>query len=241
MNKIVDWLEPLPDGDHKVLVVLSGGLDSTTSLRLAVAKYGAQNVEAISFNYGQRQEIELRLASKSCARLNVPHQIVKLDFLRDFNKGFSANVDTDIDMPTIHDVLGDPQPVTYVANRNMLFMSIGASYAETKGIDLILAGFQSNDTYGYWDTTPSFLNKLNGVFSENRQSPIQIICPFVDMNKKEEILAVLELDGNLDLFRTTLTCYNPTTEGKSCGTCPSCAERLAAFQKLGLQDPIAYV
>lgn len=236
-----EFLERLPDGEHKALVVLSGGLDSTTSLRLAVAKYGAKNVEAISFDYGQRQRIELTLARWSCEHLKVNHQIVKLDFLRDFNKGFSANVDADIEMPTIHDVLGDPQPVTYVANRNMLFMSIAASYAETKGIDLILAGFQSNDTYGYWDTTPAFLSKLNGVLGENRQANLRIICPFVDMNKKEEILAVLELDGNLDLFRTTLTCYNPTTDGKSCGTCPSCAERLAAFQKLGLQDPIEYV
>lgn len=238
---VSEFLSRLPDGKHKALVVLSGGLDSTTTLRLAVEKYGSPNVEAISFDYGQRQRLELILAGSSCHRLSVNHQIVKLDFLRDFNKGFSANVDTDIDMPTIHDVLGDPQPVTYVANRNMLFMSIGASYAETKGFDLILAGFQSNDTYGYWDTTPVFLSKLNNVLDENRQTPLQIICPFVDLNKKEEIQAVLELDGNLDLFKSTLTCYNPTSDNKSCGTCPSCAERLAAFQKLGLQDPIKYV
>lgn len=241
MNKIVDWLEPLPDGDHKVLVVLSGGLDSTTSLRLAVAKYGAENVEAISFNYGQRQRIELQLAAQTCLRLNVHHEIIKLDFLRDINKGFSANVDTDIEMPTIRDILGDPQPVTYVANRNMLFMSIAASAAEVRGCDLILAGFQSNDEYNYWDTTGYFVQTVNNVLALNRQANLQIICPFVGMNKKEEILAVLELDGNLDLFKTTLTCYNPTTDGKSCGTCPSCAERLAAFQKLGLQDPVSYV
>lgn len=241
MSTASEFLERLPDGEHKVLVVLSGGLDSTTSLRLAVAKYGAENVESISFNYGQRQKHELVMAAWSCDKLSVKHQIVRLGFLRDFNVGFSANVDLDIEMPTIHDVLGDPQPVTYVANRNMLFMSIGASYAETKGIDLILAGFQSNDTYGYWDTTPVFLSKLNGVLAENRQAPLQIICPFVDMNKKEEILSVFELDGNLDLFASTLTCYNPTTDHKSCGTCPSCAERLAAFQKLGLTDPISYV
>lgn len=236
-----DIIENLPSDATTALVVLSGGLDSTTSLRLAVEKYGHQCVDAISFDYGQRQRHELELASESCKRLGVEHVIVPLQFLNVFNRGFSANVDTNIEMPTIHDVLGDPQPVTYVANRNMLFMSIAASYAETRGINVILAGFQSNDTYGYWDTTPAFLRKLNDVLSENRQHTIQICCPFVGLNKKEEIEAVLELDGNLDLYKNTLTCYNPTSDGKSCGTCPSCAERLAAFQKLGLQDPISYV
>lgn len=239
-TKVELLLEELPN-DRKALVVLSGGLDSTTALRLSVAKYGAENVQAISFDYGQRQRRELELATFSTADLGVKHQIVRLDFLRDFNKGFSANVDTDIEMPTIHDVLGDPQPVTYVANRNMLFMSIAASYAETQGLDLIVAGFQSNDTYGYWDTTPTFLNKMNSVLKENRQNELWIFCPFVGVSKTEEIKAVLELDGNLDLFKNTLTCYNPTTDGKSCGTCPSCAERLAAFQKCGQKDPITYV
>lgn len=236
-----DILERLPPDANRVLVVLSGGLDSTTSLRLATARYGWNNVEAISFDYGQRQRRELELAALSCRDLKVEHKIVKLQFLNEFNRGFSANVDTTIEMPTIHDVLGDPQPVTYVANRNMLFMSIAASYAETRKIDLIIAGFQSNDTYGYWDTTPTFLDKLNDVLSENRQHTIEICCPFVGLNKREEIEAVISLDGNTDLYKNTLTCYNPTPDGKSCGTCPSCAERLAAFQKLGLQDPISYV
>lgn len=245
-------LSRLPDATGAV-VALSGGLDSTTSLRLAVEKYGAQNVAAISFNYGQKQAIELSLANETCTRLKVEHQVFNLDFLKQINIGFSANVDAAIEMPTIHDVLGDPQPVTYVSNRNMILVSIAASFAETRGFNVILAGFQSNDTYGYWDTTPIFVEKLNSVLNENRQASIQLICPFVDLNKKEEIEAVLELDSDLNLFRTTLTCYNPSTfipnDGNasgsrrviSCGKCPSCSERLAAFKKLGLTDPVEYV
>jgi len=233
-------LELLPDSAGAV-VCLSGGLDSTTTLRLAVEKYGPSKVRAVSFNYGQRQKIELQLAAKSCARLSVEHRVIDIPFLNTINQGFSANVDTGIEMPTIHDILGDPQPITYVANRNMILMSIVASFAETVGSDLILAGFQSNDTYGYWDTTPDFIKKMNAVLGLNRQAGLQIICPFVELNKKEEIQAVFELDGNLDLFSSTITCYNPDSEGRSCGTCPSCAERILAFQKLGFKDPIVYV
>lgn len=225
----------------RAVVVISGGLDSTTALRLSIEKYGLENVSAISFDYGQRQRLELKLAAETCRVLDVPHQIFQLGFLNQINQGFSANVDVAIEMPTIHDVLGDPQPVTYVSNRNMIFMSIAAAYAEANGFNLIVAGFQSNDQYNYHDTTPTFVRRVNDVLSLNRQHPIEIVCPFVGLSKVDEIKAILDLDGNVDLFKTTLTCYNPDSEGRSCGVCPSCAERLAAFRKVGIQDPIAYV
>lgn len=222
----------------KTLVVLSGGLDSTTSLRLAML-YG--DVEAISFFYKQKQSIELELAAKTCERLGIPHKIVDISFLGDLSRGFSTNISgSDIEMPTIHDVLGDPQPVTYVPNRNMIMLSIAASYAETRGIKNIVCGFQSNDTYGYHDTTENFLEKINAVLSENRTHKINITAPFVNMTKYDEIMEVYNLDGNVDLYKTTITCYNPDENGVSCGTCPSCAERLAAFKKAGLVDPIPY-
>lgn len=223
---------------NKALVVLSGGLDSTASLRLALEQF--DEVEAISFDYKQKQRVELELAAKTCSILNVKHKIVDISFLNEINRGFSANTDSDIEMPTIHDVLGEPQPVTYVANRNMILMSIAASYAETQKINTIICGFQSNDTYGYHDTTPIFVEKLNSVLAENRTHKITITAPFVEMSKYDELKAVLELDGNLNLFKTTITCYNPDNQGRSCGTCPSCAERLAAFKKIGYIDPIEY-
>jgi len=243
MDIVQKFLSELPNHCCGAVVVLSGGLDSTTTLRLAVEKYGSSKVRAISFDYGQKQKYELTLAARSCADLGVEHQFFSLDFLRQINIGFSANVDSNIEMPTIHDVLGDPQPVTYVANRNMILVSISASFAEARGCDLILSGFQSNDTYGYWDTTPVFTEKLNAVLDENRKAGIKLICPFVKYNKKEEIEVVLQLDGDLSLFKNTLTCYNPLeARGHilSCGKCPSCSERLAAFQKVGYQDPIEY-
>lgn len=221
------------------LVVLSGGLDSTAALRFAVEDY--DSVEAISFFYNQKQSIELELAAKTCKNLGVTHNIVDISFLGNIAKSFSTNISgSNIDMPTINDVLGDPQPVTYVPNRNMIMLSIAACQAEVRGIKTVICGFQSNDTYGYHDTTISFLDKVNAVLSENRTHKIKILAPFIAMSKYHEVNGVYELDGNVDLFKNTITCYDPNEQGESCGVCPSCAERLKAFADMGLVDPIEY-
>lgn len=239
MNK-TEILDLLPSDGEGAVVVLSGGLDSTVALRIAVERYGADKVTAISFHYGQRQMRELDCAAASCARLGVAHKQADLEFLKDINQGFSANVDAGMAMPSIKDVIGDPQPSTYVANRNMIMLSIAAALAETLGVNTVVCGLQANDNYNYHDTTPQWVDKFNDLLDENRKLAVKIVAPFVSMSKVEEIEAILELDGNLDLFATTLTCYNPDFLGKSCGVCPSCAERLAAFAKLGLVDPIHY-
>lgn len=222
----------------KALVILSGGLDSTTALRLAVNEY--DEVHAISFDYNQKQSYELECAKKSCELLNVTHKIVNLSFLGDIAKVTSTNIKGScIKMPTASEVTNNKQPVTYVPNRNMILLSISASYAETMGITDIICGFQSQDTYGYFDTTQSFLNKINSVLSENRSHTLQVKAPFIGMSKSDEIEKVYELDGNTDLFKNTLTCYNPQYN-ISCGVCPSCSERLTAFKSLNLVDPILY-
>ena len=231
----------LPSDSTGAVVVLSGGLDSTVAMRIAVEAYGAEKVTAVSFFYGQRQRVELERAAASCRRLGVSHKVVDLEFLKDINQGFSSNVDAGMAMPTIKDVIGDPQPSTYVANRNMIMMSIAAAVAETRGVDTVICGLQANDNYNYHDTTPQWVGKLNSLLDENRKLGIKVVAPFVEMSKVEEIKAVLEMDGNLDLLASTLTCYNPDASGASCGVCPSCAERLQAFSKVGVTDPINYV
>lgn len=231
----------LPRESTGAVVVLSGGLDSTVAMRIAVEAYGAEKVTAVSFFYGQRQRVELERAAESCRRLGVSHKVVDLEFLKDINQGFSSNVDAGMAMPTIKDVIGDPQPSTYVANRNMIMMSIAAAVAETRGVDTVICGLQANDNYNYHDTTPQWVGKLNYLLDENRKLGIRVVAPFVEMSKVEEIKAVLEMDGSLDLLASTLTCYNPDASGASCGVCPSCAERLQAFSKVGVPDPINYV
>lgn len=232
-------LRKLPD-TKGVVVILSGGMDSTISMRLCVEKYGAKNVKALTFNYGQKQSSEIDKAIKSTSILGVKHKIFDLSILGSISKGFSANVDTDIAMPSIKDVLGDPRPKTYVPNRNMILMSIAAAFAEVEGLDTIVMGLQIHDEYGYHDTTKRFVDKINDVLSENRIIKIKVIAPFADMSKFDELNVLMQLDGGIDLMKHTLTCYNPNDWGDSCGKCPSCSERIANFAKAKLVDPIKY-
>lgn len=232
-------LELLPNTKGCV-VILSGGLDSTITLRLAVEKYGSENVAALTYDYGQKQRREITMASMSTNLLKVKHKVVDASFLGDISKGFSANVDEDIEMPTINDVLGDPRPKTYVPNRNMILMSIAAAYAEVNNVDTILCGLQVHDEYGYHDTTQRWVDKINDVLSENRIIKIKVTAPFSKLSKLEELRILNELDSNVNLAMFTLTCYNPDSEHRSCGKCPSCSERIANFVKFGVKDPVTY-
>lgn len=233
-----EYIEKLPDGG--AVVVLSGGMDSTIAMRMCVERYGAENVRALTFDYGQRQRLEVEKAKQSTALLGVKHKVLDLSILGEIGKGFSANVDTDITMPTIRDVLSDPRPKTYVPNRNMILMSLAAAYAEVEGIRNIVMGLQVHDEYSYHDTTQRFVDKVNSVLNENRIIKIQVIAPFSLLSKEQEIQILLDLDGNVDLLDHTLTCYNPNEAGDSCGNCPSCSERIMNFAKMNLVDPVPY-
>ena len=230
-------LMPLTRG---VVVILSGGMDSTIAMRLAVEKYGKENVSALTFFYGQKQKREIDMAAMSTHMLGVEHKIVDASFLGEISKGFSANVDTDIAMPTIKEVLGDPRPKTYVPNRNMILMSIAAAYAETRNVDTVICGLQVHDEYSYHDTTQRWVDKVNDLLSENRILKIKLVAPFSTLSKYDELQVLKELDGNLMLTAFTLTCYNPNDRHESCGVCPSCSERIANFAKMGIADTINY-
>lgn len=232
-------LNLLPDPKGCV-VILSGGLDSTIALRLAVEKYGHANVAALTYDYGQKQRREIDMAKMSTNLLKVKHKVVDASFLGDISQGFSANVDKDIAMPTIRDVLGDPRPKTYVPNRNMILMAIAAAYAEVNNVETIICGLQVHDEYGYHDTTQRWVDKINDVLSENRIIKIKVTAPFSKLSKLDELQILKELDGNVNLAMFTLTCYNPDEEHRSCGVCPSCSERIANFAKFGQKDPVSY-
>jgi 7-cyano-7-deazaguanine synthase len=229
----------LPDTKGCV-VILSGGMDSTITMRLAVEKYGKENVSALTFDYGQKQKREIDMARITTNMLGVKHKIVDAGFLGAISKGFSANVDTDMEMPTIKDVLGDATPKTYVPNRNMILLSIAAAFAETQGVEYVFTGLQIHDEYSYWDTTARFVEKMNSVMGENRKIKIKLVAPFCTLSKKQELKILEEIDGNLDLLFFTLTCYNPDVDGRSCGVCPSCSERVKNFADYGIKDSIPY-
>lgn len=239
MSDLKSALGSLPDVGGAV-VVLSGGLDSTVAMRLCVEKYGRENVRALTFDYGQKQSIEINKARTSTALLGVRHKVLDLRILGEIGQGFSANLDKNIAMPTIHEVLGAPRPKTYVPNRNMILMSLTAAYAEVENISNIVMGLQSTDQYGYHDTTQRFVDKVNDVLHENRILKIRVMSPFTHLSKSDEIKILKEVDNHVGLLAHTLTCYNPNEEGHSCGKCPSCSERIKGFIDAGEVDPIKY-
>ena len=222
----------------KKLIVLSGGLDSTTFLYKVAHDHGAENVVALSFFYGQIQSVELEKAKMSCDKLNVEHHLIDISFLGEMSKSVCANIrGTDIAMPNIEDVLGDAQPDTYVPFRNLILNSISVSFAESHGCDEVYNGCQSVDAYGYWDTTKAFFNDVNSVLAHNRENSIKIVTPFIDMMKSDEIKLGVELGVP---YEDTLSCYNPNDLGESCGRCPTCSERIQNFAIVGIKDPAPY-
>lgn len=240
MMNLEQALATIPDTPTGVVVILSGGLDSSIATMLAVEKYGEEKVTALSFNYGQKQVKELDMAARLCAILNIPHKILDIRYFGDLVRPMSANIGgSAVTMPTIKDVLGDPQPKTYVPFRNMLLLTNALATAEVQGADTIFCGLQVHDTYGYWDTSQAFVDDLNKVAAHNRQTKINILAPFAHLSKKDEILLAREMAREY-LLKYTLTCYNPDEHGHSCGTCPSCAERIKGFAEAGVPDPVQY-
>jgi len=229
----------LTDIQENILVVLSGGLDSSVAAMMLVDQYGSDNVHAVTFDYNQKQKIECRMAATLCKALKIKHTILDLSVLGEIARPMSANItDTDVDMPNIKEVLGDPQPVTYVPFRNMILLSLALSHAEVQGCTKVYTGLQVHDEYGYWDTTQKFVDSMNGVATQNRQNRIEILAPFSQMSKADEIEIAIEL-GQFDLLRHTMTCYEPKGV-LSCGKCPSCAERIMNFMKVRRKDPVPY-
>lgn len=220
----------------KALVLHSGGLDSTTALYLAKSK--GFDVYAISFNYGQRHDKELNISKETCKKLGVKeHKIVNIDMN---SWGGSALTDKSIDVPNF-----DPDnteiPVTYVPARNLVFLSIAASYAEAIGAYDIFIGVSQVDYSGYVDCREEFIiameNAINmgTVCAVERGEKITIHAPFMYMTKTEEIKLGLELGVDYSL---TWSCYKG--EEKACGLCDSCKLRIKAFEDAGEKDPIEY-
>jgi 7-cyano-7-deazaguanine synthase len=238
--KLNEALDSLPGTDKNVVVVLSGGLDSSVLLMLLVEKYGPDKVFAVSYDYGQKQWMELKKARDLTGILGVDHSIFDLDVLGKIAKPMSANIKgTNVSMPDIKEVLGDPQPVTYVPFRNLIMLSLTLAHAEVANASHVFTGLQVHDEYGYWDTTQRFVDGINAVADQNRQYKVKIVAPFSRLSKHQEIEICKEL-GMVEYLANTLTCYNPDGEGKSCGKCPSCAERIANFMKSGIKDPVSY-
>lgn len=220
----------------KAVVLHSGGLDSTTALYLA--KSEGFDIYAISFSYGQRHGKELEIAQIGARQAGVKdHKIITIDISA---WGGSALTDAAIDVPDYEEGKTDI-PVTYVPARNMIFLSMAASYAEAIGAYDIFIGVSQVDYSGYVDCRKEFIDAMQATINKGtvcaveNNMPIKIHTPFMFLNKDEEI----ELGTKLGVdYSKTWSCYRGGK--KACGTCDSCKLRLKAFEKAGLEDPVEY-
>lgn len=221
------------------IVLLSGGLDSATVLALA-ARDG-YTIYALSFDYGQRHKIELQRAASLAARYSVKRHIVATIDLRIF--GGSA-ITSDISVPKNREVASSEIPITYVPARNTIFLSYALAFAEVSDARDIFIGVNALDYSGYPDCRPDFIAAFESVANLGTRAgvenddPIRIRTPLIDMTKKEIILAGRA--AGVDYAMTT-SCYDPATDGKSCGHCDACVLRLRGFAEAGLNDPAEYI
>ncbi len=215
---------------EKVVVIFSGGMDSYTVLNKAI-KDGF-DVYALTFDYGQRHIKEVQYAKRACEQLNIQHKIVDISAINSIIAGSSLT--DDIDVPDGH-YESDSMKQTVVPNRNMILLSLAIGYAVSLEATKVYYGAHSGDHAIYPDCRPEFVEKMQNVAAIANYEPVDIAVPYIN-NDKIEILA----DGiamGLD-YSKTWTCYNGRE--KACGTCGACQERLEAFDKNGLTDPLEY-
>ncbi len=224
----------------KAVVLLSGGIDSTTTL--AIAKSQGYDVHAMSFRYGQRHSLELDRAAQIAEKMGVKeHIIVDID-LRTF--GGSALTD-EIDVPKSRtdEEIGTGIPVTYVPARNTIFLSFALAWAETLEADTIFMGVNALDYSGYPDCRPEYIEAFQRMANlatkagVEGKTQLKIETPLILMTKAEIIKKGTELGVDYGL---TLSCYHPDDQGWSCGACDSCLLRKKGFAEAGLPDPTLY-
>lgn len=224
----------------KAVVLLSGGLDSSTTL--AIAKTLGYEVYALTFRYGQRHEAEIKAAQRIAAENGVAqHVIAKID-LRMF--GGSA-LTGEIEVPKHNAVedLAQEIPVTYVPARNTIFLSFALAWAEVLETSDIFIGVNAIDYSGYPDCRPEYIQAYERMANlatkagvEGRQS-IKIHTPLIQLTKGQIISKGLELGVD---YAMTITCYDPSMHGEACGHCDACLLRLKGFMENGIVDPAPY-
>ena len=226
--------------DPNAVLLLSGGLDSTTLLALAVREGYA--VHAMSFRYGQRHAHELEAARAIAAKYAVArHVIVDID-LRVF--GGSA-LTADIDVPKDRDAsaMSSGVPITYVPARNTIFLSYALAWAEVLGARDIFIGVNALDYSGYPDCRPEYIAQFETMANLATRAGIEgdrvnIRAPLLDLTKRE----IIDLGVSLGVdYSQTTSCYDPDASGAACGHCDACQLRLKGFADGGRRDPAPYV
>jgi 7-cyano-7-deazaguanine synthase len=223
--------------NNKAIILLSGGLDSTTTLSIAASK--GLETYALSFDYGQKNRFELSSAEKIAKTLNVKeHKIVTIG-LGTFG-GSSLTSNQKIELDRSMSEIGHGIPSTYVPVRNLIFLSYAVAWAEVIEAQDIFIGVNAVDFSGYPDCRPAFIESFSKTANFASKlgttgSKISIHTPLINLTKAEIIKIGLDLCVD---YRLTSTCYQPKSDGSPCTRCDSCKLRAAGFASLGVTDPI---
>jgi 7-cyano-7-deazaguanine synthase len=217
------------------VVLFSGGLDSTTALAWALARY--DRIDALTFDYGQRHRVEVSLARKAARRLGVPHTVLKVDLRQ---VGGSALTDPAIPVPRSSRRSHRPAgpPATYVPFRNGIFLALAAAWAEARGIRDLVCGFHIADSPEYPDTTKSFVLAMEKAIRAGTKAAFggpkpRIVAPLLGLSKTDIIREGLALGAD---YSYSISCYSG--EERPCGTCSSCRFRGRAWKDVGVEDPL---
>ena len=224
----------------KAVVLLSGGLDSTTTL--AIAKAEGFLPYALSFRYGQRHAVELTAAQGVAAALGVAaHVVLDID-LRQFG-GSALTADIQVPKGRTPEAIGEGIPPTYVPARNTIFLSFALAWAEVLDSSDIFIGVNALDYSGYPDCRPEYIRAYERMANLATKAGVEgtqhlkIHTPLITLTKAQIIQRGLALGVD---YGITLTCYDPSFEGVSCGHCDACLLRLKGFAESGLSDPAPY-
>jgi len=232
-------VEERPIEKRPAVVLLSGGLDSSTVL--AEARAAGFAPRALTIAYGQRNDVERAAARRVAAAQGVVRHVELAIDLRAF--GGSA-LTADLDVPKDRDpAAAEGIPITYVPARNTVFLSLALAWAETLGAFDVFIGVNCVDYSGYPDCRPEFLQAFETLANLATKAGAEgtgrftIHAPLLKLSKDDVIRRGLELGVDYGL---THTCYDPAPEGLACGRCDACRLRLAAFERVGIKDPVAY-
>lgn len=223
----------------KAVVLISGGLDSTTVL--AIARSEGYDCYTLSFDYGQRHRIELLAAERTAKALgSLEHKVIDLD-LRSI--GGSALTDDAIAVPEDNfDESAGAVPVTYVPARNTVFLSIALGWAEVLGADDIFIGVNAVDFSGYPDCRPEYIKAYEAMANLATRAGTEGQClhirtPLIELSKAE----IIQLGMGLGVdYALTVSCYQANDQGEACGRCDSCRLRRLGFERAGVEDPTRY-
>lgn len=224
----------------KYVVLLSGGLDSSTVLGMLRQEELASNVFALTINYNQRHNKELESAKRIAEFYGVDHKIMNLD-LRAFG-GSALTSDMEVPIDRTLDEMGQDIPITYVPGRNTIFISLALAYAESIDADVVALGVNALDYSGYPDCRPEYIEAFRKLAQLSNKrgvngNPIRIYTPIINMKKSEIVRTGISLRDPVP-YELTWSCYNGREE--ACGKCDSCKLRVQGFTENELKDPIDY-